>query len=114
MNIHRQQNSGSRHGIGSREQTQGTREQPSQGGNPQSDRSYSETGAGVHKSKLGGANRQAGSGRPAGVQQGDRSNSHQSSDSPLQSGDTGTDEDAGNERRGGGAGRAAQKPGHQP
>lgn len=87
-----------------RDQDRRSHEARAEGGNPQSDRSYHRTETGTHKSKLGGVNRQAGS---------SRSNSSQSSDSPLQSGDTGTDEDAGkgDQTRGGGAGRASQKPG---
>jgi hypothetical protein len=55
--------------------------------NPQSDRSYNKTDTGVHKSKLGGANRQAGSSWDGG-----KSDANQSSDSPTQSGDTGADD----------------------
>jgi len=72
------------------------RQQPRKphGGNPQSDRAYSKTETGVHKSKLGGTNRQAGSSRDSGggKERGEHPDSHQSSDSPSQSGETGTEE----------------------
>jgi hypothetical protein len=78
-----------------RSQDSGKRQ--TQGGNPQSDRSYDRTPTGTHKSKLGGANRQTGSSRDA--PKSDHSDSSQSSDSPSQSGETGTDEDAGTRKQ---------------
>jgi len=44
---------------------QGSGQPGSRSGNPQSDRNYSKTDTGVHKSKLGGTNRQAGSSQDA-------------------------------------------------
>lgn len=123
MNRQSQQSSGRESQAGAsskqRERNERSRDVGSPGGARQSDDSYGKTETGVHKSKLGGTNQQAGSsqdGRQASGSQSGSAQRSESADQPDQSGDTGTDEDPGrgNQSRGGGAGRAAQKPGNQP